>query len=572
MRQIFVITLFMAFAPFIVNAADSTQFEPTIVILLPSQVSADGSLQTEIDEVTTQILSSAPSREEVQQYQQVLDSETRENVRMMLRRKMEFLKDFGFYRQVSSFTEFYLQIKLLEVFPNLVIYAAPEKSDGSKESLSRIASEHNVRYVLNYSQIRSFLKSGQKASEVTIQLYDAKENEIAFDESYVGGPQNQGFHFACTDGSVQCTINNALAQGLPLAMTIVIERSPSIQKAQSLAKRRSDILMNEYFSQEPNADIPAIIHSSDTSISTDDFFQAVMDKSENKFVAFFLRKEHADNIFDLKKRDVTIRSNDPTNLEHVPPMLAYIVLGVQLDGVWYVKEDQVNIFESSSLSEGRKQYFNGLQSWGFFIDGTVTVNPDFWETNFFSRVEDVTIRSDYKDHYESVYMTYDNNNRRYIGMYEIVADVLRKRDAGDRERFEENLANSTLLPFYQRMKQSDSDTFADYFMIREEPTLIYASNRELVLNPVAIIDTSGASKLRYFAVIPGEGTVYEWTYFTPKVISDPSHYYNTELRSQLDEITEWNFSFNTLEDTAFWQTYVLSRDDDGYKYLKVVSE
>jgi hypothetical protein len=44
--------------------------------------------------------------------------------------------------------------------------------------------------------------------------------------------------------------------------------------------------------------------------------------------------------------------------------------------------------------------------------------------------------------------------------------------------------------------------------------------------------------------------------------------YGQEVNKQLNEVTKWNFSFDTLDDKNFWDKYVLLKEGDSYKYLK----
>ena len=37
---------------------------------------------------------------------------------------------------------------------------------------------------------------------------------------------------------------------------------------------------------------------------------------------------------------------------------------------------------------------------------------------------------------------------------------------------------------------------------------------------------------------------------------------------QINTLTDWNFSFKTLEDSKFWEKYVLLKKGDDFKYLE----
>lgn len=539
------------------EADDSLHFEPTMVILIPHNTTAERSVQKEIENETIAIQSKDWASPYVEELSSYLIGEIPENVRIMYNKQLTFLKNRqDFYWKATYLSERYLQYKLIEELPHLLIYAVAETSNGSRESLAAIAKAHDVRYVLNYSHIHSYFYEGEKESEVTFQLYDWQINEIIIDKSYTGGPKNPGFDFACENGTIECTISNALSKVLFDVSMDVYKRNSSIQKKQKLEKRRIEKLKELYFEIEKADDILIKIFGSDSTISTEGYYQGFYNDSKTKFITFFLRKQLGETLLGIE----------------LPPLIGYSICGIYQKGEWYIQENTKAYLESKTIDSAKLEYFNNLQYWGFFREETTDIDPPFWETNFFAKVEDVTLHPNYEKYYESIYKRAERENLGYVGMYKIVADVIKKGKGEERQVFETDLSENLLLPFYETMRNNDNISCREYFLLREKPTLIYPESRALVLNPISITGNSGRTHLRYFVIFPQNGSIFEWIYFTPLELESENTYFSSELIEQLQELTDWNFGFKTLEDTTFWNTYVSGEDSSGYKHLKTMDE
>ena len=105
-------------------------------------------------------------------------------------------------------------------------------------------------------------------------------------------------------------------------------------------------------------------------------------------------------------------------------------------------------------------------------------------------------------------------------------------------------------------------------MLYKKLTLIYPRERNVILNPLMITNSKGEKTLHFFLAFTDTKTVYEWTYFKPKIIAEKVWHYGSDLIDQLKTITEWNFAFTTLDDKNFWDKYVLTKSGDNYTYLK----
>ncbi|MBO6621698.1 MAG: hypothetical protein JJ892_00250 [Balneola sp.] len=550
--------------------ANSQIYEPTILILSPNKTTADKKLKKEIEEFNSLIKENQKQTE--QELKQALkEMEDRpENIKMMYQKQIEFSKEMDFYSMIPSVAEGYLQYRFFERFENLLIYAIEEKSNGNIEQLNTIADKHNMQYIVNFPQVHSFIENNSKKTTIRVQLFDNNQQKFLLDKEFTGHDRNPGFEFTCSDSSLSCTINNSLSQALGEIITIVAINNPTIIRERELAKERAEVLFSEYYPKEPSKEIPDIIHKNDTSISTVGFYHGFMDDSKTKFIGFFALSSKATNFQELRDendKSLQIISDDIYDLDDVPKIYANVVVGINYNSKWYLKKDKVTYFNSDDFKVGKKEFFNNLQKWGFFKENLSDFSPDFWETYFFEKVKDVTKEPDYEKYYESIYKSQERRNKGYIGMYEIVADQMRKEQAELAEQFKETIGEQILRPFLEQQKTDKPNEFTDYSLMYKKFTLIFPKDRLVVLNPVQIEDNKEQRQIRYFVVFPDTKEIYEWTYLKPKILEGKNWHYGSEIIEQLSTVTDWNFGFETLDDQDFWNNYILKKDGDKYKYL-----
>ena len=265
--------------------------------------------------------------------------------------------------------------------------------------------------------------------------------------------------------------------------------------------------------------------------------------------------------------------------------------GVYYNNKWYNEKSNVTYFEIDNIETGKEKYFSNLQKWHFFKENAVDFNPAFWETYFFSRIESAVAKNKEeidqlklslseakskkeKEAYQNMiddYYEKDIKNREYIGLYEIVANELRKEKRKQDEIFVTKIKNQVLNDFYEsRSKQNGIERFVK--MNGKEYPLIFPSDKSVLLSPIATDYGNEKLELNYYVLIPtGKDSydIYYWTYFKP-IKPQNNSMYGLEINEQLNEVTKWNFSFDTLDDKDFWAKYVLLKDGDNYKYLRKV--
>jgi hypothetical protein len=295
------------------------------------------------------------------------------------------------------------------------------------------------QYVLNFPEVLFYKDNGISYVKLGVQLYDRSVDKLVIDKTYIGDWRNPGFEFACEDSSLDCTINNALLQALDNIIYAVASESPTLKKERKLHMERLQVLSDRLDRKFDKSFISNVISSTDSTIHVGNMYQALISEDESKFVAFFL--EHVPKE-DFKKlstdngdQEVNIINNfdirDSGYLDNIPQTYAYIVKAVKYKGQWYYEKSNATFFEPQDDKGGRLQFFDNLQQWNFFRSGSTELNPEFWETALFKKVPDLRKDPDWKKYGDSIWKSEEEENRPYVGLYEIVADKLKKQKTNE---------------------------------------------------------------------------------------------------------------------------------------------
>ena len=265
-----------------------------------------------------------------------------------------------------------------------------------------------------------------------------------------------------------------------------------------------------------------------------------------------------------KDKNVNIISNndikDDGFLDDIPKTYAYIVKGVKYEDKWYYEKSNVTYFEAKTLNDGQHFFFNNLQKWNFFKENSTEFNPDFWETELFKKVPDLKKDPDWEKYGESMWKTDEINKRPYIGFYDIVANKMQEAIEKDNLEFEKK-KKELFTKFYENLKSKDSKTYNKI----SEHSLIDPTDKSVVINPTLITNKEGVKTIHYFVILVNQNNIFEWNYFEPKVVID--NLYGSQVVDQINSLTDWNFSVDNLNDSEFWNRYVLLKTEAKYKYL-----
>ncbi|MDI5897709.1 hypothetical protein [Flavobacterium yafengii] len=544
-------------------------YEPQILILAPNATKYEKALEKEVTSYNKEI----KKKLNVSELEQTLNTsdfkKQPENIQIITKCEIEFSKDLDFFKQASFISEQYLVYRFFEKFPNLLIKLKDDKSNGTLEELKTQSNKEKLQYVLNLSSIELYVEKKNRYAKISVQLYDNVSNSILLDKAYIGDWRNQGFEFSCEDKTINCTLNNALSQALGEVIYTIASNSPTLKREKQLKQERFDVLMKSQFNQYyDKQQVKNIISPVDSNINIDIAYQALFSNDKSKFVAFFLEQVSAQDFKTLKdnKKDknVNIISSkdikDDGFLDDIPKTYAYIVKGVKYEDKWYYEKSNVTYFEAKTLNDGQQNFFNNLQKWNFFKENSTEFNPDFWETELFKKVTDLKKDPDWEKYAESMWKTDEINNRPYIGLYDIVVNKMQEAIEKDNLEFDKK-KKELFTKFYENLKSKDSKTYNKI----SEHSLIYPTDKSVVINPTLITSKEGIKTIHYFVILDNQNNIFEWNYFEPKVVIE--NLYGSQVVDQISSLTDWNFSVDNLNDSEFWNKYVLLKTEAKYKYL-----
>lgn len=560
-----------------------TQTGPQILILSPNETKFESALDKELLKNVNNYKKSL-NLEQADAF--LLSDEFKkrpENAQIMTKSEIEYLRTLDHKNIVSYLAEQYLSYKLYEKFEGVVVRLKNARSNGSTAELKKIAADENTTFVLNFSAIELYKEKRQSFAKITVQLYDHSSGKMLLSETYTGGWENPGFDYACEEHSVNCCINNALSQIVKAANRAIIANDPTAKMQKQLATERAEFLDNNYLKKPFDRTVlQQIIPSSDKRIETDKAYQALFSSDQTKFVAFFAERVPTDAGMDFVKQKDDRRKNIQTEKEmdffsgKIPNTYAYIVKGVKYEGKWYYEKAEVNYFNASNLEEGRRIFFCNLQEWNFFTDKSSAPSPEFWESSgksghllksniLFEKVTDIRQDPKWED-YKDMWETREQEDRPYIGMYEIVAEQLKEaKEASDKLK-EQVIIDKYMIPLTDKLRKNYESV--QLKSMSRDFLLIYPTDERVMLCPVSV-KKNGAETLLYVILVKQPDNAYktyEWTY-----VPNTTHKENklsNELMDRLNSVTRWNYAYSRLNDDHFWNDLVLLKSDGNYQFLK----
>lgn len=202
MKQLLSLSLSLFLSSLFTIAHAQVPYEPSILILTPNKTIVAKKLEKEIARYNKTM--QANKKQAIAESEAALLEleDEAENIKIMYQKKLEFTHSLDFFSYIPSVAEGFLQYRFFERFNNLLVYATPEKSDGSIKSLTNLSEKHQVQYILNFPEVQSGIEKGTKQSLLRVQLFDKAAGKVIFEESYTGNDQNPGFEFACQDGNL----------------------------------------------------------------------------------------------------------------------------------------------------------------------------------------------------------------------------------------------------------------------------------------------------------------------------------------------------------------------------------
>jgi hypothetical protein len=442
--------------------------------------------------------------------------------------------------------------------------------------MQQLAQKEKMDYILSFPEVQFVLNGNNKSAKITVQLYEQASNSFLINQEYIGGDENRGFEFGCDNGSLGCTINNALSIALKKIIQEIASNNPTLKHERELAREQADALDKNLLNKPYDATVLKQVIGTDNNINMNALYQCLYNNDKTQFVAFFIETNISKNFkalhdkTDNGKIDIITSKDitDPGYFDSMPKTYAYIVKAIRHENTWYYKKDHITYFDAPTLKQAQFEYLTGLIGWDYFKPNSVEYSPEFWNGNLFEKIPDR--KKDPKwERYKLMWENEERENRNYIGLNEMVADKLKKQKEIEADAFEKEISTTILKPFFNAQANKKSNGGIRYNAIREDLVLIYPEKKYSIISPVITTNEKGEDSIRFIVIDPKTQSIYEWTYLKPHIIKK-GDYAGSALVEILSSITQWNFSYKTLDDDNFWSNYVLLKEDDEYKYLKPI--
>ena len=226
------LALFIAFSS---AAFAQRSFHPSLVILSPYAATADQRYDHEIKLASEKLKSAADERVRLEkEFNSALRKEDA-NIRIMTQKGRKLARSMNFYTNISYAIEQYLQIKIMEKFPDLLIYAVTDKCSGDLEGLRRVPTGNHVQFVINPVEVNSYVENDRKFTKIRFQVYEVTTGAIVWEKEYIGSDKNPGSDFACDEGSIECTVNNALVPAIKDFVPVIFGKKSNAAPATTTA-------------------------------------------------------------------------------------------------------------------------------------------------------------------------------------------------------------------------------------------------------------------------------------------------------------------------------------------------
>lgn len=524
-------------------------YEPQILILTANEFKSDKSFESELKSKNKELSKRPKDTEQADYIKSEEFKKQPENIQKITLSEIKFTEKLDFAKQATFIAHQYLTYRFFERFTNLLILLSDQKSIGSLTDLKKIASTEKMQYVLNFSKIELFKRDGISFAKISVQLYDNVSQAFLINSEYEGDWTNPGFEFTCSEKSIECTISNALSKALGDVISQVASNSPTLKRERELAQLRFDELVTKYYSKPNDKDfLKPIILQPDSNIVLNDQYQILVDPTQTKFVAFFIKQLSGQDFKTMKDnnrdKNVNIISKkdikDKGFLDDLPQTYAYIVKGVKHNDKWHYEKSSVTYFEAKDLEKGKQEYFYILADWDFFKENSTEFNSNFWESDFFNIEERVS-------------------NSDEIAKY--------KQEGALSLKFEEKIINEVIKPLTEKIKVEGNYEIVSLNQMAYDYLLVYPKEKNVILSPINVKERGGDMFIRYFVLIPHneDYEIYEWNYL------DQKKFKNSKLvpsfMEQINTLVTWNYSYKRLDNPEFWEKYVLIKAGNDYKYL-----
>jgi hypothetical protein len=524
---------------FISTLAAVGKFEPTLVILQPGDITIEEGLIAEKDSLVNTFESEkAANSVPIDTLKKAIAKES-ENFAKNTIRSYEYYRDSEYLENISYKLSNAMLYNFLELFPDQLVYPLHHEGVRSEAGLKQLAGKLSVRYLFLPEKMNFYMDGGDKFLELSYKLYDNDSGTFVMDSAITFDSQNRGGMHSCFDGSMQCLVNNAVALISNKLFGHIYLNSPLIMKEREVFTARQEYLGKEFLNNSDLDEISMIIAGNYDDIEESNVFAGKFHDSKEKLLAF-------------AKIPRDSNSNE-----------VLLISAVQYIGRWFSRVEMESVH--GKIPDSEDSYLNLLRPIyenSYFVDSSASVNPDFWESNYFEKVPDLTKTDAYRQTPE-IFESQVEENLPYVGMYEIVAENLKNEKYKNLTKVKSEINSKNFTPFFKQLQRENPGEYAYFKEYPDGYELIFSSGMNAFICPVYYRTKSVSQKLKFFVFLPDNpGEIYLWT--EPGTVEVESWQGGRHVIETMMEYTRWDYGYRTLDDTDFWENHILKKENGNF--------
>lgn len=498
---------------------------------------------------------------------------------------------------------------LLEGLHEDSVWVVPvfNKVSEQHKELKKIANAQSLRYLLGIPNI----SIRNAAIETKSFLYDDKLNKILFQKTF-----RTKILFTKKESRFK-NIEKAFEKSIELikkeiATNIQIRQDiPNFQNPKIIEELRYEYLDKLYL-KKPDEEIFKIIRSDstnkkywDSKSDSLELYQGFFNDDKTQLIAFYIKKEEwkRSNEGAIPDKSQYI-SNETT--KRVYKFKA--VGGVLYKNKWYLTSTdlgrwspflEIDEKDMDSLKKEiyKKDYFKIFLNKCFFQPRTPIPSPDFWNLNFFEKIEDntdkiqklrkqVSIEDNVvkKDSLISILIEFEKM-KKYVGGFEFVYKVLDWEDSDKHnDIFYVDCVEKLVDPIFQASNKKNA--LINDFHIQHNWKLLFSTDWNYFILPYWQIQDEKKYSLKFMVFDIQKNKSYYWTYLSPLPLdSQKMQFYGTEdekerefFRNYFEEMVYKALSKipacilgMILKDQCFWDEYIFKQKDGKFQYLNEIN-
>jgi hypothetical protein len=153
-------------------------------------------------------------------------------------------------------------------------------------------------------------------------------------------------------------------------------------------------------------------------------------------------------------------------------------------------------------------------------------------------------------------------------LYEIVADGLKIEQSEMNKNFDKTIIETYVNPYITELTSNGNYEQVTLNQMSKPHLLIYPKEKNIIICPYNIKRKKEDKFINYLVLIKTESGYdpYKWNYLNSDDFKNKAN--GPSFMEQIKTLTDWNFSFKTLDDSEFWKKYVLLKEEDDFKYLE----